>query len=423
MPPWLHIRPSSVWRNRALWTLLLCVFIVSVGFGIVVPVLPFYVRQIGITPSQIGLLLSSYALTQVITAPLWGILTDRIGSRKVISLGTAGLAISLVVFGLTSTLWVLFASRMFGGAMGAGAVPASMTSAGNASLPEQRGAAMGMMGAGMGAGFILGPALGGYLSSWGLAIPFFMAAVTAMIASVLAAILLPGNTPTQAAPDHSVPSITAKSSILSNRHRWFTPGKLVLGFFLFAALMASFGDGNRQSTLALYSIDLFGLRADEVGLTLTLMGLTYVVAQVAIVGPAVDWIGETAVLFAGLVLNVIGFGLFLVALEFWTLTATICLQGAGMACIQTSIPSMISKKAGAHQGTFMGLRTGLENASRVAGPIWGGRVYELSPAYPFWTGTLTYAVCILIGALIYIVRAFIRRSQLSLSPETNNLVY
>jgi DHA1 family multidrug resistance protein-like MFS transporter len=141
-----------------------------------------------------------------------------------------------------------------------------------------------------------------------------------------------------------------------------------------------------------------------------------VVAQVAVVGPAVDWIGETAVLFAGLFLNVVGFWLVVLAVDFWTLTATICVQGAGMACVQTAIPSMISKKAGSRQGTLMGVRTGLENASRVAGPIVGGRVYEVNPAYPFWTGSLTYALCIVIGGVIYMLRSNMKRSKLTLTP-------
>ena len=93
-----------------------------------------------------------------------------------------------------------------------------------------------------------------------------------------------------------------------------------------------------------------------------------------------------------------------------------------MACIQTSIPSMISKNAGTHQGTFMGIRSGLENASRVAGPIWGGRVYELNPAYPFWTGTFTYGLCILMGAAIYISRAMLNRSKLPFSPDGEKIM-
>ena len=273
---------------------------------------------------------------------------------------------------------------------------------------------MGMMGAGMGAGFILGPALGGYLSAWGLAMPFFMAAITAFIASTLAVMLLPQKVDRGVDVGSDTSDLPDGSDVIGKRRGWLTPTNLVLGYFLFAALMAGFGDGNRQSTLALYSIDLFAMTAEEVGLTLTMMGLTYVVAQVALVGPAVDWIGETAVLFAGLFLNVVGFWLVLLAVDFWTLTATICVQGAGMACVQTAIPSMISKKAGSRQGTLMGVRTGLENASRVAGPIVGGRVYEVNPAYPFWTGSLTYALCIVIGGVIYMLRSNMKRSKLTL---------
>ena len=408
---------ASVWCSRPLWALLVSLFIVNVGFGIVVPILPFYALEVGATPPQIGLLLSSYALTQFVTAPLWGTLTDRIGARAVIAIGTAGLGVSLIAFGLADELWMLFAARLVGGALGTAAVPASLTSAGGVSKTEERGAAMAMMGAGMGAGFIVGPVLGGFLTIWGLATPFLVAAAISFIASAMAILVLPryssvAQKATKPATANQPPADRVLEPAQSTG--WSTPTKLMIGFFLFAVLMASLGDSNRQATLALYSLGVFGVGGEGVGLMLTLMGTTYVLVQIAIVGRAVDRFSEAAVLFAGLALNAIGFAFLLLAVDFWTLTATVCMQGAGMACIQTSVLSMISKYAGERRGTLMGVRTGLENVSRVVGPIWGGRVYELNPTFPYISGSLIYVFCILVGLGVYVPRMLLGRSRAAL---------
>jgi len=409
----LRIGETSVWRNRPLWALLISLFIVNVGLGIVVPILPFYTIEVGATPSQLGLLYSSYSLAQFVSAAFWGYMTDRIGARRVIAIGNIGLGISLVIFGLANQLWLLFAARLLGGTMSGAAVPASLAYAGKTTSSEIRGAAMAMLGAGIGAGFIIGPALGGFLGNWGLATPFFVSASITIVAAIVAIRVLPRSTPL---PDDGA-SVSATPEKRLFRFGLSTEAKMVLGFFLLAVLIASFGDSFRQSTLALYSADLFGMDGADIGLMFTMMGAAYVIVQVLIVGRAVDRFGEGIVLFAGLILNGTGFGLLLLAGDFWTLTATICLQGAGMACIHTSVPSMISKYAGERSGTLMGFRTMLQNGGRVIGPVLGTRAYEIRASLPYVIGGLIYVVGIVAGIVIYTARGLYMRSNPELVPE------
>ncbi len=408
----LRIGEASVWRNRPLWALLISLFIVNVGLGIVVPILPFYTLEVGATPSQLGLLLSSYSLAQFVSASFWGYMTDRIGARRVIAMGNIGLGVSLVGFGLANQLWLLFLARILGGTMSGAAVPASLAYAGKTTSSEVRGAAMAMLGSGIGAGFIVGPALGGFLANWGLATPFFVSAAITAIAAIVAIRVLPRPADTGTPLVGGLvdqPQVTQPA-----RFAWSAEVKVVLGFFLLAVLLSSLGDSFRQATLALYGADLFDMGGDDIGFMFTLMGTAYVLVQVLVVGRAVDRFGERIVLFTGLSLNGAGFGLFLLASDFWTLTATVCVQGAGMACMHTSVPSMISKYAGQRSGTLMGFRTTLENAARVVGPVLGTRAYEIRATLPYVTGGLIYLLAIVIGVSAYASRGLYRR----LKPES-----
>src|SRR5579884_1760423 len=166
--------------NRALIVLFLAIFIVMMGFGIVLPVLQFYARDVGATPFQIGLLATSYAFMQFLFAPLWGGLSDRIGRKPVFSVGLLGYAVSFVMFGLSHQVWQLFVARILGGVLSAATLPTAMAYIGDTTSEERRGGGMGMMGAAMGLGFTIGPGIGGLLGRHSLALPFFVGAALAL---------------------------------------------------------------------------------------------------------------------------------------------------------------------------------------------------------------------------------------------------
>jgi len=171
--------------RRGLLVLFLAIFIVMMGFGIVLPVLQFYARGVGATPLEIGLLATSYAAMQFIFAPLWGAASDRVGRKPVFSVGLLGYAVSFVLFGLAHHVWQLFFARVLGGVLSAATLPTAMAYIGDTTSEERRGGGMGMMGAAMGLGFTIGPGIGGVLGRLNLSLPFFVGAALALVTLAL----------------------------------------------------------------------------------------------------------------------------------------------------------------------------------------------------------------------------------------------
>ncbi len=165
-------------------------FLVYVGFGIMIPVLPFYAEEIGASPTELGLLMAIYSLMQLIFAPMWGKVSDRIGRKPVLLIGIAGLALSFFMMAVSTNLWMLFLARTIGGVLSAANMPTTMAYAADITTPEDRGKGMGMIGAGIGLGFVFGPAIGGIFSKYSLTLPFYLSGISALLTLVMVVLFL-----------------------------------------------------------------------------------------------------------------------------------------------------------------------------------------------------------------------------------------
>src|SRR5205085_6464960 len=179
--------------------LLLIVFIDLVGFGLVIPLLPFYAERFGASPLQMTLLFAVYSLMSMLAAPLWGRLSDRIGRRPVLMASMAAAALAYLWLGFATQLWMVFAARAFAGAC-AGNIAAAQAYIADVTPPEKRARGMGMIGAAFGLGFIVGPVLGGLLAgddlaTADLATPGLIAAGLSFIAFLGVVLLLPESLP------------------------------------------------------------------------------------------------------------------------------------------------------------------------------------------------------------------------------------
>ena len=174
----------------ALGIIFFTVFLDLVGFGIVLPLLPFYATELGASPFEVGLIIASYSAMQFLFAPIWGALADRYGRRSLLLIGLFGSAMSYVVFGLARSLEVLLFSRVIAGIMGA-TIPVAQAYIADSTTAERRARGMGLIGAAFGLGFIFGPAIGGGLSTWGYSLPGFAAAGLSLAAAVAAWVWLP----------------------------------------------------------------------------------------------------------------------------------------------------------------------------------------------------------------------------------------
>ena len=176
--------------KRALPILFAVMFLVMVGFGIIIPVLPFYAEDIGANPTQLGFLMGVYSLMQLLFAPMWGRISDRVGRKPVIMIGILGLSLSFLLMGVSSSLWMLFVARIIGGILSSANMPTVMAYVADITSPEDRGKGMGVVGAATGLGFVFGPAIGGVFSKINLTMPFYIAGVTSLITFFLVWFLL-----------------------------------------------------------------------------------------------------------------------------------------------------------------------------------------------------------------------------------------
>ena len=167
--------------KKALPILFAVMFLVMVGFGIIIPVLPFYAENIGASSLQLGLLMAVYSVMQFLFAPMWGRISDRIGRKPVMMIGIFGLAVSFFLMGLSSELWMLFAARVIGGFLSSANMPTVTAYVADITTPEDRGKGMGVVGAAIGLGFIFGPAIGGIFSKTSLNMPFYIAGAASLL--------------------------------------------------------------------------------------------------------------------------------------------------------------------------------------------------------------------------------------------------
>ncbi len=165
--------------------------VVMLGYGIVMPIIPFYVEKLGAGGRELGLLVAISALMQLFFAPLWGSLSDRIGRKPVLLVGVLGYGLTMLLFGLSTHLWTLFVARALNGVLSSATLPTAMAYVGDNTDEKQRAGGMGQLGAAMGAGVVLGPGLGGVLASVSLATPFLVAAGLCLVSLLLVALLLP----------------------------------------------------------------------------------------------------------------------------------------------------------------------------------------------------------------------------------------
>ncbi len=408
-------------NRRQLIILFSMMFIVMVGFGIIMPVLPFYAENMGATATHLGLLFALYSIVQFLLAPYWGQLSDRIGRRPVILIGLLGFAVAFILFGLSTQLWELFVARALGGALSSAVLPTTMAYIADVTTEKQRGGGMGMMGASMGMGMIFGPAIGGYASSISMSMPFFIAAGFALVIAAAGSFLLPESLSPADRARAREERATAQTG------QWAEAWKSLMspiGFILLLGFLVSFAAANVEGTFALFAERSLGFGASEMGTIFVFMGIMMVVTQGLLVGPFINRWGEERMIEIGMIASVIGYAALLIAWDLPSLTAIMSVMGVGQAAMRPSIASLLSKRSTPEeQGRMMGYVQSAQSLGRVAGPIVGGLFFDLiGYQSPYIVGSISFVV-IFFFALRFFSRDSQRRTQaLAWQPVVNERV-
>ncbi|MBK8693982.1 MAG: MFS transporter [Deltaproteobacteria bacterium] len=370
--------------SRVVFFVFVTVFLDLIGFGIIIPLLPFYVRTMGGSAETVGFILASFSVTQLIATPFLGRLSDRYGRRPVILLSLAGNAGAMVLFALatkTSLLWMLFASRILAGAT-AGNLSACQAAIADVTTGERRAAGMGRLGAGIGLGMVLGPVLGSSVSHIGAWAPPLAAAALACADLIGAFFLMPETNldcgASRAAPDATK---TTLAQVLSQRR---IVAVLALYFLTFLYM------SNMQVALALLTNARLAWTQTEIGHVFGLFGLVMLIVQGGLIGRLTRAWGSIQLVIGGSLVSMVGLATIALSHHALPLVGGLTLLALGLGVVNPSLSAIAADAAGSgRQGTVLGFAQSAGGLARTLGPLLGGLLFaRVAAGAPFVAGAV-----------------------------------
>lgn len=374
---------SQTTNRRQVALLALTLGVVMLGFGIVIPVYPFYIQSMGASGNELGLLIAISPALQLFFSPIWGVASDRVGRKPVLMVGILGYGISMFLFGLATELWMLYVFRALGALLSAATLPTTYAYISDSTADKDRSGAMGILGAATGLGMMLGPAVGGWLGTVSLAMPFFITAAFCLLTLVVIALFLPESLTyeTRAA----LPE--AERHLVRPRELWqalFGP----IGALLVLTSLIMFALSNFQGIFGLYALEEFGFGTQEVGWIMTAVAVVAALGQGLLTGPLTKRFGDVPVMRVCFLLSAVSFGLILLAHTFWTFLLTISFFVLPNALLRVTVVSLTSQRTEMGQGATMGLSNSFTSLGRIVGPVLAGYSYDVDVTYPFWIGAV-----------------------------------
>lgn len=381
-------------NNKRLFSIILVVFIDLLGFSLILPLLPYYAETFKANQTVTGILIASYAVMQLIGAPILGRLSDRFGRRPVLLLSVFGTFLGFLLLGFANALWMLFASRILDGLTG-GNLSVAQAYISDVTDEKNRSKGLGMIGAAFGLGFIIGPVTGGLLSQWGYAVPAFAAAAISLINLVLIYTWLP-----ESLTEEKRSQMTEKrpavslNALLVAFQRPFT-GSILITRFFFGLAFAIF-----QTIFSLYALAKFNLTARDTGFVLTYVGVLSVIVQGFLVGRLTSRFREDVLITVSVGLMAVSLlGWALVPSVFWLLVVLTPTALSG-GILNTLLSSTLTKAVAPQEiGGILGLSAAVESSTRIIAPILGGALLEQ-------VGTWSpgaFGAIVMVGVTVYVI--------------------
>lgn len=364
-------------NKKELLVLFIVMFLVMVGFGIIIPVLPFYAEDLGASPTQLGLLMAVYSVMQLIFSPIWGRVSDRIGRKPVMVIGITGLALSFFLMAYASKLWMLFAARILGGLLSSANMPTVMAYVADITTEEDRGKGMGLIGASVGLGFILGPAIGGIFSKNNLSTPFLIAGVSSLITIFLVLFILKETLTKQKETQKQKEKIPYKQVLTQP-----------LAILYFLQLFVSISLSGLEATFAYFAAEKADLNSVDIGYIFMIMGLAGAIVQGGLVGPLTKKFGEGTVIQLGAIISAIGFGLILFVDSFVKAAIFLTIFGLGNGVIRPCVSALLTKKSTIGHGSTTGMLSSFDSLGRIIGPPLGGWLFSIAIGLPYISGII-----------------------------------
>ncbi|AYA77792.1 MFS transporter [Bacillus sp. Y1] len=386
----------SAEQRKKLIVLMINMFIAIGSFGIIIPILPAYLQSIGQGGTAAGLMIAIFAGAQLIFSPIAGKWTDQYGRRKMIIYGLVGLTASMFIFYAVDTIWWLYFSRVIGGIGAALLVPAIFAYVADITTMEQRAKGNSLISAAMSLGIVIGPGIGGFLTEYGLKVPFLISAIVSLVAVIFSIIVLKESQQEQAEGIHYDDESMVKKLGRSVKMPYFIP--------LVITLVMSFGLMSYESVLGLFVDNEFGATPQEIALMITATGIISTIVQLFVVDRLVVNLGEEKVLNIFLGVATVGFLLSIFASSYVLFFGITLIIFLATSILRPVLNTLISKLAGREQGFAMGMNNAYMSIGNILGPTLAGLLYDVNIIYPFVLG-LILLLFTLMTTMIWVKRS------------------
>ncbi len=371
--------------TRPLLIIFLTIFVNLIGFGIIIPLLPFYAESFHASPLVVGLLFAAYSLSQLIAAPALGDLSDRWGRRPILIFSLVGTVVSFAMLALAHSVTMLFLARIVDGLSG-GNISTARAYVADVTEPKDRARAYGLIGAAFGLGFIMGPALSGVLAQVSITAPIWAAAALTLVAALMAFFWLPETVHRAHAgtgnPLSYLPALLQRAPIR----------RVLAVDFIYWFAFSIF-----QTTFALFAERRFGFNVSRTGYFMAGFGVLGAVIQGGFIRPLAKRMGDKPLFVAGVLFSIVGLVFAAVAHSVALFALALVPLAFGMGFGHPTVSSLVSRAGrGDEQGRVQGAASAVESLGRTIGPLWGNASLDrYGPATPFMSGAAFLVLAIL----------------------------
>ncbi|GAA3623689.1 tetracycline resistance MFS efflux pump [Secundilactobacillus similis DSM 23365 = JCM 2765] len=366
--------------KRAIFILILSEFLVCLGIGLVIPVMPFLKTELHLSALDMGIMTSLFALAQFVASPIVGRISDKVGRKPILAIGLALYMVSEFVFAVTNYLWVFNISRIIGGISAAMVTPTGMALAADITTKRQRAKVIGWLSAAFSGGLILGPGVGGILAGIDYKAPFWVAGVLGLLSTIALLAMLPKDSDIDMV-NTDVEQMQRDINSMKGDWRDLLIKPVILLFVLI--LVSSFGLQGFESIYSLYVNEVFHFSIDNIALVLTLNGLISLFFQVMLFDRLVVWLKETRLIrycfllaFAGTIWIIFAHS------KIEVIIATLFAFTA-FDLLRPAITTLLTKLSAKNQGLINGLNMSLTSVGNVIGPLMSGALLDMNTHYPY----------------------------------------
>lgn len=352
-------------------------FLVFLGAGLVIPVLPTLKEQMHFSGTTMGMMISIFAIAQLVASPIAGALSDKIGRKKLIALGMIVFSFSELLFGLAQVKTGFYISRALGGVAAAMIMPSVTAYVADLTTIAERPKAMGLVSAAISGGFIIGPGIGGFLAALGIRVPFFAAALLAFIGFVLTLTVL--KEPEKSMQSEHTAEKVSFMSILKNP---------MFGSLFVIILISSFGLQAFESIYSIMATINFDFSMGEIALVISVSGVLALFFQVFLFDPIVNKIGELGLIQLTFFASAVFIGIIAFTKSNLLVAISTFVVFLAFDLFRPAVTTYLSKNAGERQGAINGLNSAFTSFGNILGPLAAGYLFDINHLFPYYVSAI-----------------------------------